>query len=51
MEVRHCLDVGDGIELWGRVMGAPNWIGAMELICGGSTMGERRTLTRFERQD
>ena len=33
--VRHWLDRGDGIDLCGRVMGARDWIGVMELICEG----------------
>ena len=34
--VRHCLDRGDGIDLWGCAMGVHNtgWNGAMALICG-----------------
>ena len=48
--VRHWLDVGDGIELWGHAMGAPDWIGVMELICGGEPWGHT-TLTRSGRWD
>ena len=33
--IRHWLDQGDGIDLWGCVMGVRDWIGAMELISGG----------------
>ena len=48
--VRCWLDVGDGIELWGRAMGACDWIGVMELICGGAPWG-RMTLTRSGQWD
>ena len=44
MGVRHWLDVGDGIELWGCAMGTRDWIGAVELICRGAPWG-RTTLT------
>ena len=44
-DARHWLDVGDEIDLWGRSMGARNWIRAMELICGGKPWG-RTTLAR-----
>ena len=35
--VRHWLDLGNGIDLLGRAMGAGNagWIGVMGLIHGG----------------
>ena len=51
MGVRHWdTHVGDGIELWGRAMGACDWIGVMELICGGEPWG-RTTLNRSGRWD
>ena len=37
--IRHWLDQGDGIDWWGRVMGARDWIGVMGLICGGAPWG------------
>ena len=37
--VRHWLEWGDDIDLWGCAMGARDWIGAMELICGGARSG------------
>ena len=37
--IRHWLYQGDGVDLQGRVMGAPNWIGAIESICGGVPRG------------
>ena len=43
-DVRHWLEQGDGIDLWGRVMGARDWIGEMGLICGGTRAGAS---TRF----
>ena len=33
--IRHWLYQGDGVDLQGRVMGAHDWIGAIESICGG----------------
>ena len=33
--VRHMLDPGGGIDLWGSVMGPCDWIGVMGLIHGG----------------
>ena len=33
------LDRGDGIDVWGRIMGAQDWIRAKKLICGGRVMG------------
>ena len=33
--IRHWMYQGDGVDLQGRVMGAPDWIGAIESICGG----------------
>ena len=33
--IRHWLYQGDGVDLQGRVMGAPDWIGAIESICRG----------------
>ena len=33
------LDRGDGIDLWGHVMGVRDWIGQMGLICGGTPWG------------
>ena len=41
MEVRHWMPVGYGLELWERAMGACNWIGVMEWICGGEPWGAR----------
>ena len=41
---RHWLDQGDGIDWWGRVMGARDWIWVMELICGGAPWGARHRL-------
>ena len=37
--IRHWLYQGDGVDLQGRVMGAPGWIGAIESICGGVPWG------------
>ena len=37
--MQHWLDVNDEIDLWEYSMGARNWIGAMELICGGEPWG------------
>ena len=42
--VRYWLDRGDGIDLWGCIMGAHDWIGMMELICGGAPWGVRHWL-------
>ena len=36
---QHWLEQGDGIDLWGSVMEAPDWIGEMGLICGGTPWG------------
>ena len=37
--VRHWLERGNGIDLWGRVMGVRDWIREMGLICGGTPWG------------
>ena len=36
---QHWLEWGNGIDLWGRIMGARDWIGEMGLICGGTPWG------------
>ena len=36
---RHWLEWGNGIDLWGLVMGARDSIGEMGLICGGMPWG------------
>ena len=37
--IRHWLYQGDGVDLQGRVMGAPDWIGAIKSICEGMPWG------------
>ena len=37
--IRHWLYQGDGFDLQGCVMGATNWIGVIESICGGVPWG------------
>ena len=37
--IRHWMYQGDDVDLQGRVMGAPDWIGAIESICGGVPWG------------
>ena len=37
--IRHWLYQGDGVDLQGHVMGAPDWIRAIESICGGVPWG------------
>ena len=41
---RHWLERGDGIDLWGHVMGARDCIGEMGLICGGTPWGRATRL-------
>ena len=36
--LQHGLEWGDGIDLWGYVMGAHDWIGEMGLICGDTPL-------------
>ena len=36
---RHWLDHATWADLWGYVMGVHDWIGEMELICGGTPWG------------
>ena len=42
--VQYGLDRGDGIDLWGCVMGVGNWIGVMALISGVAPWGARHRL-------
>ena len=44
--IRHWLYQGDGVDLQGRVMGAHDWIGAIESICGGMPWDARHWLDR-----
>ena len=44
--IRHWLYQGDGVDLQGRVMRAPDWIGAIESICGGVPWDARHWLDR-----
>ena len=40
----HWLDLGDGIDLWGRAMGARDWIGRWKWFVGAHHGGARHWL-------